>query len=80
MKNLTSKGKHIVLYIVTTNQKPTTDKQKQERKGHKYSIQENYQTTKEEPKIRIEKNCKNKSESKYQNGNKFIPISCCCCF
>ena len=38
--------------MVTTNKKPTTGAQKQERKKHKYDTKENHQTTKEETKGR----------------------------
>ena len=36
--------------MVTTNQKPTTDTQKLERKEHKYTTKENHQITREETK------------------------------
>ena len=36
--------------MVATNQKPTTDTQKLERKEHKYTTKENHQITREETK------------------------------
>ena len=46
--------------VVTTNQKPTIDAQKLERKKYKYTAKENHKTTREKTKIRrTEKNYKN---------------------
>ena len=36
--------------MVTTNQKPTVDKQKKERKEHKHTTKENHQTVREKLK------------------------------
>ena len=38
--------------MITTNQKPTLDTQKLERKEHKDTTKENHQTKREETKIR----------------------------
>ena len=40
--------------MVTTNQNPTIDRQKLERKKHKHTTKENHQTRREETKTRKE--------------------------
>ena len=62
--------------MVTTNQKPTKDTQKLERKEHKYTAKENHQTTGK--KLNEEKNREDpqiQPENKLQHGNKYIPIN-----
>ena len=51
--------------MVTTNQKPTTNKQKLDRKKHKHTTKENPQNIREEAKRRIktEKNYKSKQKT-----------------
>ena len=50
--------------MVTTNQKPTIDTQKLERKKHKYTTKENHQTTGKKLKE------KEKTEKNYKNNQK----------
>ena len=47
--------------MVTTNQKPITDKQKLKRKEHKHTTIENHQITRQKKKNRTDKNYKNKT-------------------
>ena len=49
-------------FMEMTNQKPTIDTQKLERKEHKHSTKENHQTTREETKRR------KKTENNYKNN------------
>ena len=48
MKNLTSKGKHIVLYIVTTNQKSVIDMSTKKEKESKHNAKDGHQIRREE--------------------------------
>ena len=48
--------------MVTTNQKPTIDMQKPERKGLKHTTERN-QTIRKESKGRKQKNCKNNQKT-----------------
>ena len=50
MKNLTSKGKHIVLYIVTTNQKSVIDMSTKKEKESKHNGKDSYKLTREQKK------------------------------
>ena len=53
--------------MVTTNQKPTIDAQKVERKEHKHTTKANHQNTREEIK-RTEKNYRNN----WKTSNKMV--------
>lgn len=44
------KSRYRSIHMVTTNQKPTTDTQKLERKEQKHNTKENCQTTREKTK------------------------------
>ena len=77
MKNLTSKGKHIVLYIVTTNQKSVIDMSTKKEKESKHNGNDSHKLTREENKRRKGaggEDLQKQTPNNKQNSNKNIHI------